>query len=989
MPKIVEQLAEMMSQDAKNIRNLCILAHVDHGKTTLADSLVASNGLISQRLAGHLRYLDSRPDEQERGITMKSSAVTLAYQGHVINLIDSPGHVDFSSEVSTAVRLCDGAIVVVDVIEGVQPQTEVVIKQAWLEGIKPVLVLNKIDRLIIEKKMTSIDAYLTLVQVLEAVNAVIGQLWSADVMKENEDNVESGLNEADDTGLYFSPENGNVVFASAYDGWAFDTTTFATIYAEKLGFSEKVLRKTLWGDYYANLKAQKIVKGASSKGKKPLFVSLILDNVWALYDAVMVQKDNEKIEKMINTLNIKVASRDLRSTDTRQKLSAIFAQWLPLTKAVLNMVVKVLPSPKDVNSERAEQLMCAKTARFDSLPVETQNLKDKFLKCDPAEEDLIVFVSKMFPVPKKHLPKNRPKPLTPEEMARRREAARERLQQNKENTHETAPTMAMEELKLEEKDLDGTAFVAFARVFSGTLRPGQDVYILGPKYDPVESLKKRQSGQDFCDEKATIKDAKQNAIMKAKVGHLYLLLGREMEELEDAKAGSIIGIGGLEDYVLKSATISNNIACTPFVEITQSAAPILRVAVEPEVSSDLGALVAGLHLLNQADANVQVFLNDKGEHILLTAGEVHLERCIRDLKETYAGVGVVVSSPIVPFRETIIEPPKIDMVNEEINDSEDDKEKKTITLVTPNKQCTVKILALPMPKDAVTLLEDNQDILKAEANRIDLTEESIEAKNIFESKLKLILHSSPFEELKDVQILAFGPKKVGPNVLLSKPGNNLVDKYLSSLNNGFQMATFAGPLCEEPLMGCAFICLEMKLNEDVQDEQDSMYGPLSGQIVSIVKEGCRRAFQAQPQRLMAAMYSCDITVKADVLGKMYAVLGKRHGKIVQENMIEGSSRFTVTAHLPVIESFDFAAEIRKQTSGLAMPQLVFSHWEVVDLDPFWIPQTEEEILHYGDKADTENHARRYMNEVRKKKGLAIDEKIVEFAEKQRNLTRNK
>ena len=157
----------------------------------------------------------------------------------------------------------------------------------------------------------------------------------------------------------------------------------------------------------------------------------------------------------------------------------------------------------------------------------------------------------------------------------------------------------------------------------------------------------------------------------------------------------------------------------------------------------------------------------------------------------------------------------------------------------------------------------------------------------------------------------------------------------------------------------------------------------------VVKEGCKRSFQAQPQRLMAAMYSCDIAVKADVLGKMYAVLNKRQGKIVNENMIEGSSMFTVTAHLPVIESFDFAAEIRKQTSGLAMPQLVFSHWEVIDVDPFWIPQTAEEILHYGEKADYENPARRYMNDIRKKKGLAIDEKIVEFAEKQRTLTRSK
>jgi len=226
------------------------------------------------------------------------------------------------------------------------------------------------------------------------------------------------------------------------------------------------------------------------------------------------------------------------------------------------------------------------------------------------------------------------------------------------------------------------------------------------------------------------------------------------------------------------------------------------------------------------------------------------------------------------------------------------------------------------------------------------------------------------------------------NILVkSSQCSSLGDKYLSSLIFGFQLATQAGPLCEEPLSGCCFVCLDFTVDETI--ESDDLYGPLSGQIVSIVKEGCRRAFQVHPQRLMAAMYSCDIDVKADVLGKMYAVLSKRHGKIVEETMIEGSSMFTVTAHLPVIESFDFAAEIRKQTSGLAMPQLVFSHWEVVDIDPFWIPQTEEEILHYGDKADSANQALVYMNEIRKKKGLAIDEKIVEFAEKQRTITRNK
>lgn len=114
--------------------------------------------------------MDSRKDEQERGITMKSSAITLLYNSensdYLINLIDSPGHVDFSSEVSTAIRLCDGAIVVVDVVEGVCPQTKVALQQAWLENIKPILVLNKIDRYITELKLSPLDAYFKLVQVI-------------------------------------------------------------------------------------------------------------------------------------------------------------------------------------------------------------------------------------------------------------------------------------------------------------------------------------------------------------------------------------------------------------------------------------------------------------------------------------------------------------------------------------------------------------------------------------------------------------------------------------------------------------------------------------------------------------------------------------------------------------------------------------------------------------------------------------------------------
>ena len=452
--------------------------------------------------------------------------------------------------------------------------------------------------------------------------------------------------------------------------------------------------------------------------------------------------------------------------------------------------------------------------------------------------------------------------------------------------------------------MSGTAFIAFARVYSGTLRPGKEVYVLGPKHDPAKVAERVASGQEVCDASINVHSAKANSsqIMKTEVGKLYLLIGRELEELQEVPAGNVVGIGGLQDFVLKSATLSSDYFCPAFVELSSSAVPILRVAVEPARSSDMSRLAHGLHLLNQADANVEVLLTDKGEHILVTAGEVHLERCLRDLINDYAGVEVNASSPIVPFRETVVLPPETDMVNEQLNDdnrlvaSSDEEKLKSgavVELQTADKRCTLKLRALPLPAAATKLLEESVDLFRAlEKETSDsMASATAEGSADIRRKLTSALKDDPFlSEMVDL-IWSFGPKKCGPNILINnvpglcdvrsvwpscsaprkrRAGEGQNEKapqqfeYESSVVNGFQLATAAGPLCDEPLMGVAFILDECSLTSGNSEEDSGVgggtFGPLSGQIVSAMKEGCKRAFQANPQRLMAAMYTCNIQV---------------------------------------------------------------------------------------------------------------------------------
>ncbi len=212
-------------KEKERIRNIGVIAHIDHGKTTLTDLLLAGAGLIPYTLAGEARVLDYLEEEQRRGITIKTANISLLHEirgeQYVINLVDTPGHVDFIGKVTRALRIIDGAIVLVDAVEEVMAQTEVVTRQALNERVKPILFINKIDRLIRDLKLTSEEIQNKISRIIRDFNAIIENYGEPSFKDEWKIGVSKG----------------NVVFGSALHKWGF---TLGTAKEKDVKFSDIV-----------------------------------------------------------------------------------------------------------------------------------------------------------------------------------------------------------------------------------------------------------------------------------------------------------------------------------------------------------------------------------------------------------------------------------------------------------------------------------------------------------------------------------------------------------------------------------------------------------------------------------------------------------------------------------------------------------------------------------------------------------------------------
>jgi U5 small nuclear ribonucleoprotein component len=363
------------------IRNVAIVGHLHHGKTAFMDMLVNQTHDLSERLekrAGtrkeeQLRYTDVHFLERERGLSIKSAPMSLVLQGtkgksHLFNILDTPGHVNFVDEVASSVRLADGVVLVVDIVEGVQANTEQIIKHAVLEDMPLTLVVNKMDRLILELKIPPNDAYFKLKHVIEEVNTVI-------------ENVLPGQGEK----KRLSPERGNVAFASASMGWCFTLQSFAKMYAEtypQIETSDFALR--LWGDIFFNPRSRKFTRKGVEENSKRSFVKFVLEPIYKLYSHT-ISESPEDLKETLATVGINLKPSQLKS-DAKVLLNLVCEQFFGPATGFVDMINQHVPSPVEGSTRKLE--------RYYTGPLDTK-VANAMTACS-SDGPLVIHVTKLF-----------------------------------------------------------------------------------------------------------------------------------------------------------------------------------------------------------------------------------------------------------------------------------------------------------------------------------------------------------------------------------------------------------------------------------------------------------------------------------------------------------------------------------------------------------------------------------------------------------------
>jgi U5 small nuclear ribonucleoprotein component len=470
---------------------------------------------------------------------------------------------------------------------------------------------------------------------------------------------------------------------------------------------------------------------------------------------------------------------------------------------------------------------------------------------------------------------------------------------------------------------DGQSFSAFGRIYSGTIRPGEKVRVLGEGYSPED-------------------DEEDMAL--ATVSAVAIPRGRSQTIVSRATAGNWVLLEGVDSTIAKTATIVSIADKIDFGEDVHIFAPlkfaqaggesVMKLAIEPLNPGELPKMVEGLRRISKAYPMARTRVEESGEHVLFGTGELYMDCMMHDLRHVYSNIEVKVSDPVVGFRETVIETSSLKCFAE-----------------TANKKNRLTFIAEPLDEGLAEMLE---------AGKINPNWDNRKLGRFFQTKFDWDLLSSR-------SVWAFGSSPThGTNILVDDTLPSEVDKTLlktckSSIVQGFQWATREGPLCEEPVRGTKIKILDVSL-------ADKPIHRGGGQMIPTARRTVHSSLLTATPRLMEPIYRLQIQCPGEIIDAIQPILTKRRGHIVQDRPISGSTLCIVKGFLPVLDSFGFETDLRTFTQGQAMVHAVFDHWNVVPGDPL----DKSIILHPLEPSPPPHLARELLIKTRRRKGLSED-----------------
>merc|ERR1719271_2387374 len=416
---------------------------------------------------------------------------------------------------------------------------------------------------------------------------------------------------------------------------------------------------------------------------------------------------------------------------------------------------------------------------------------------------------------------------------------------------------------------DKGRFYAFGRVFSGTIATGQKVRIQGPHYKPGSK------------EDLNVKNIQRTVLM----------MGKYTEQIADVPCGNTVALVGIDAYIVKTGTITTIEDAHNIADMKYSVSPVVKVAVKAKDGKDLPKLVEGLKKLAKSDPLVVCSIEESGEHVIAGCGELHVEICLKDLRDEYAQCDFIMSDPVVSYRETVGAESSIQCLSK-----------------SPNKHNRIYLKADKMTEELCKAIEDGTVGPKADPKE----------------RMKMYRDKFDFDENAARKIWAWGPETDGANIIVDvTQGVQYVAEIKEHVTSGFQWLTKEGPLCEENMRGIRFNL------EDVTLHADAIHRG-AGQIMPPTRRCCFAAELTGKPTLQEPVFLVEITAPQPAMSGVYNIMNLRRGCVFEENPREGTPIIQAKAYLPVAESFGFVVALRQATSGQAFPQCIFDHWDDLD-----------------------------------------------------------